>query len=545
MTWSKQTVWTRYHYDCYGTPAVMGDPSICPNPTSEVAQARIFNNVAAMLKDAFTYARTHLGIKTAVGTETPRNSWFAGTMSGDADQSATYETVFKRVQAAYPIDLWWSWTPEGFIWQEGSQSPIGAMQGAPVVASSCPFDKDTSRYGGVAGQWQNSWLIVNASASATTIRTPKRRQDMGGHSGGTSSFSLMLAHPSPLKPGKWCLQPCAGNATCKAGDFPAAAPCSSVSDTEQQQQQHWHYDSASAQLRSAQEPSLCMEAASCVHDASGGTYWCQAPTVTLQPCRTTSNEGQQWDWWRAKPTAPAEVVAAVSATEFAMRTKRAGYLSRKSGSAPLRDHLSQAWPQSPLVSDDEQPTEASDISGGFDDIGVGYCVSKDHKRPASWLCDSGKAGDCSFSLASCSKLCDADAQCTGFMIQSMAIYGRPETCSLVTPNQPSTRGWSAQNTGNGFTISGHDSETRDHCYRKSRAPPPPPTPGPPAPTPSVPAGTPIHLGGCDGSATPRPTQWTTATASMYQTPISRIAVGGTLAGQACLNCPNVGSDCHV
>lgn len=150
MTWSKQTVWTRYHYDCYGTPAVMGDPSICPNPTSEVAQARIFNNVAAMLKDAFTYARTHLGIKTAVGTETPRNSWFAGTMSGDADQSATYETVFQRAQAAYPIDLWWSWTPEGYIWQDGSTSAVGAMRGAPVVASSCPFDKDTSRYGGVS-----------------------------------------------------------------------------------------------------------------------------------------------------------------------------------------------------------------------------------------------------------------------------------------------------------------------------------------------------------------------------------------------------------
>lgn len=516
-----------YHHDCYGTPAVMGDASICPNPTSEAAQATIFNNVAAMLKDAFTYARNHLGIKTAVGTEAPRNSWYAATMSGDADQSATYEAVFKRVQAAYPIDLWWSWTPEGYIWQEGSNSPVGAMNGAPVVASSCPFDKDTSRYGGVAGQWQNSWLMVNASGTVTT--------GSGKHTGPTS-LSLTLAHPSPLKPGKWCLQPCASNATCKAGDFPAAAPCSSVSSP----QQHWHYDSASAQLRSAQDPSLCMEAAACVHDASGGTYWCQAPTVTMQPCRS-GYEGQQWDWFRAKPTATAEPV--VSAAEFTMRTKHAGYLNRKSRSTPLRDHLTQAWARSKRL--DGLPIVESKGNDEFDDIGVGYCVDKDHRRPASWLCDSGTAGECSFSLASCQKLCQADAQCTGMMIQSMAIYGRPDTCNLVTPNKPSTPqgGWSLQNAGNGFAISAHDSETRDHCWRKSKAPPP--TPGPPAPTPPVPAGTAITLGECGSSAKPPPTQWTTATASMFHTPISRIAVGGTAIGQACLNCPNVGSDCHV
>jgi hypothetical protein len=53
---------------------------------SEAAQARIFNNVGAMLKDAFTYARAHLGMQTAVGTEAPRNSWYASTMTGDASR---------------------------------------------------------------------------------------------------------------------------------------------------------------------------------------------------------------------------------------------------------------------------------------------------------------------------------------------------------------------------------------------------------------------------------------------------------------------------
>jgi hypothetical protein len=53
----------------------------------------------------------------------------------------------------------------------------------------------------------------------------------------------------------------------------------------------------------ADDPSLCMEAAACVHDASGGTYWCQAPTVTLQACRP-GYQGQQWDWYKAKPGRP-------------------------------------------------------------------------------------------------------------------------------------------------------------------------------------------------------------------------------------------------
>ena len=140
--------------------------------------------------------------------------------------------MFRRAQAAYPIDLWWSWTPEGYIWQDGSRSPVGAMRGAPVVASSCPFGKDTSRYGGVAGQWQNSW-VMNATAAGAPAAA------------GGGAFSLMLAHPSPSHAGQWCLRPCAAGA-CKAGDFPAAAPCATaVAETSAGR---WLFDAA--QLRS-------------------------------------------------------------------------------------------------------------------------------------------------------------------------------------------------------------------------------------------------------------------------------------------------------
>jgi hypothetical protein len=35
----------------------------------QAAQARIFNQVSAMLRDAFNYSRSHLGFQTAVGCE--------------------------------------------------------------------------------------------------------------------------------------------------------------------------------------------------------------------------------------------------------------------------------------------------------------------------------------------------------------------------------------------------------------------------------------------------------------------------------------------
>jgi hypothetical protein len=89
----------------------MGDATICPNPTSEAAQARIFNNVAAMLREVFTYARAHLGFKTAVGTEAPRPAFFTDIDTSAESAESTYEAVFRRVEKAYPIDYWWQWLP--------------------------------------------------------------------------------------------------------------------------------------------------------------------------------------------------------------------------------------------------------------------------------------------------------------------------------------------------------------------------------------------------------------------------------------------------
>ena len=171
-----------YHEDCYATPAVMGDATICPNPTSEAAQARIFNNVAAMLREVFTYARAHLGFKTAVGTEAPRPAFFTDIDTSAESAESTYEAVFRRVEKAYPIDYWWTWTPEGFIWNEGSGSPVDEMTGAPVLASTCPNP-------GGSGTWSNTWTLVKQGDSSTLI-------------------SLQLSQGSPLHPGEWCLTAC-------------------------------------------------------------------------------------------------------------------------------------------------------------------------------------------------------------------------------------------------------------------------------------------------------------------------------------------------
>ena len=106
----------------------------------------------------------------------------------------------------------------------------------------------------------------------------------------------------------------------------------------------------------------------------------------------------------------------------------------------------------------------------FSRIGNGYCVDGAGQRPASFLCDDsgGKGLACPLgNESSCAAMCWSDTNCTGFMVQSMAIYGRSDTCNLITPQKPSAPGvWISQNAGNGYSIEGHDSEIRDTCYKK-------------------------------------------------------------------------------
>ena len=122
---------------------------------------------------------------------------------------------------------------------------------------------------------------------------------------------------------------------------------------------------------------------------------------------------------------------------------------------------------------------------GYTDVGSGFCTDGAGKRPQTQLCDTDA---CSFTPQSCAALCTADTHCAGFMTQNQSMYQEPLTCQLVTPTAPSGGGhWSVQQPGNGFVVQAHDSETRDHCWKKSGAPAPPAPPGPsPPPTPPPP-----------------------------------------------------------
>ena len=141
---------------------------------------------------------------------------------------------------------------------------------------------------------------------------------------------------------------------------------------------------------------------------------------------------------------------------------------------------------------------------GYVDVGNGFCVDGNDRRPQNWLCDDSGSGaaNCSFVAVSCADLCGPDGGCTGFMLQDMSLYRKPPTCSLVTPNKPTTNhDWVLYNPGGGYAIAGHDGETRDTCFKKAGAPTPPGPPSPPAPASGY---TDLGEGYCVDSSNTRP-----------------------------------------
>lgn len=111
--------------DGYG-PEVMRDR--CPEPRQPEAARALLDDTALLLRDAFTHAR-RIGVKTCVGTETPlvvpalvaERLRAAGANPDDpAVRQRLYEGIFARAAAAYPLDYYWFWTPEGWTW-EGTQ----------------------------------------------------------------------------------------------------------------------------------------------------------------------------------------------------------------------------------------------------------------------------------------------------------------------------------------------------------------------------------------------------------------------------------------
>ena len=144
-----------FERDDFGA-AYMRDTSPWNAMNQEQSNA-LFNRFAAVLKDAFGFAR-QLGIKTCVGTETPlaipklvrERLEAAGQSPTDpAAVQSVYEGMFRRIMAAYPIDYYWLWTPEGWTWEDVKQEHIDATLAdfaaieRAAVAVSAPFQLAT------------------------------------------------------------------------------------------------------------------------------------------------------------------------------------------------------------------------------------------------------------------------------------------------------------------------------------------------------------------------------------------------------------------
>ncbi|HVV74360.1 MAG TPA: malectin domain-containing carbohydrate-binding protein, partial [Verrucomicrobiae bacterium] len=105
-----------------------------PQPASSNACNEVFNRTATMLGEAFAFAH-QLGIKTCVGTETPliipkAVQARARSLGKEPAEQATvqqiYEGIFQRAAAAYPLDYYWFWTPEGWTWSGVKDEEIAA-----------------------------------------------------------------------------------------------------------------------------------------------------------------------------------------------------------------------------------------------------------------------------------------------------------------------------------------------------------------------------------------------------------------------------------
>ena len=97
----------------------------CPVPTTPDGCNAVFNRTGEMFGQAFTLARA-LGVKTCIGTEaplripTPLRKRLV-KQGKDPDDPAVirevYQGMFRRIAATHPLDYYWVWTPEDWLWQ--------------------------------------------------------------------------------------------------------------------------------------------------------------------------------------------------------------------------------------------------------------------------------------------------------------------------------------------------------------------------------------------------------------------------------------------
>ena len=92
--------------DCYGSNA---QASECW-PATPASEARVLNDAAALLSDAFSWAASAAGVESCVGIEIP----LTRPPGSSATLPELYDGIFARLAAAMPsVTCMWLWTTEG------------------------------------------------------------------------------------------------------------------------------------------------------------------------------------------------------------------------------------------------------------------------------------------------------------------------------------------------------------------------------------------------------------------------------------------------
>jgi len=134
-----------FESDGFGPDVMQG---FVPEPKTPEDSNAVFDRTAAMLRDAFTFAR-NLGVKTCVGTEMPltipalvkeRLKEKGLDPQDPILVKEVYKGLFTRLKHAYPLDYYWLWTDENWTWSDADEKTVKAVVDDALTAIEAAAD---------------------------------------------------------------------------------------------------------------------------------------------------------------------------------------------------------------------------------------------------------------------------------------------------------------------------------------------------------------------------------------------------------------------